>query len=422
MIELVRSGNWQDPEFQGMEEVTIAQNLAAGRGFITPVQPADRIIEQPSAYASPGYPYLLAIILKITGKISPDPILPYRIGFIINAIIGALAVVILAVSARGRFGWVGFGWVGLLTAFWPTLIKGEMRLWDTAFGLLAVAVGVALIISRESRGRSLARWILVGMLCGLLTLFNPITAPFLAMALLIDSLRMDGRRRALSGLMLAGMVWALCLMPWMVRNAVVFHRFIPIRNTFGYTLWVGNLPDVDGTIDKVYSHSPFDNPALREEFWAMGEDAYMQEKQRQALKQIREDPSRFVGNCVQRIRLYWLGNISRPSQIFKITFPMTFGVNLLKAIINSLLLVLAVLGSFLWKGSPAIKWGCWFGILSMSLPYCITHVSPFYRALIDSILITLSAAFAARIFGWKQPCGESGCAKIINKTKSIADN
>src|SRR3989339_150894 len=106
MIELVRSGNWQDPEFQGMEEVTIAQNLAAGRGFITPVQPADRIIEQPSAYASPGYPYLLAIILKITGKISPDPILPYRIGFIINAIIGALAVVILAVSARGRFGWV----------------------------------------------------------------------------------------------------------------------------------------------------------------------------------------------------------------------------------------------------------------------------------------------------------------------------
>ncbi len=33
---------------------------------------------------------------------------------------------------------------------------------------------------------------------------------------------------------------AAALSPWLIRNAMVFHRFIPMRDSMGLELWMGN--------------------------------------------------------------------------------------------------------------------------------------------------------------------------------------
>jgi hypothetical protein len=102
---------------------------------------------------------------------------------------------------------------------------------------LTLAVSALLLCARAS-GWSVRRLLSVGLVLGLGCYFRPellLLPPLIALATFEARQWHAAVRAALIPLVLA----ALLLAPWTVRNAVVFHRFIPVRIGIGQNLWEG---------------------------------------------------------------------------------------------------------------------------------------------------------------------------------------
>jgi hypothetical protein len=335
-------------------------------------------------------------LIRVTRLISDDERLPYRLALVVGALVGSIAVGVLALAGERAAGLAGYWTVGLMAAFWPTLITRSGVLWDTPFALLAMALGALLATgSRQWAGPTAAYHVAIGTFCGLATLFNPSVAPFLAVA---TAARLFAQSRHLGPWLIVGGVWLLCLTPWMVRNALVFHRLIPIRANAGLELWIGNLPDTDGSTEDAWSRHPIEDPIERRLVEQLGEGEYMRMKQGQALALIQAAPVQFLQKTGRRILLYWFGNFNRPTEFFGLRFPLLFGINLLKVAINGLLLGLALVGLLSWRPSRE-RWVLAFGLLILPVPYYLTHVHTAYRSLVDPLLCLLAGVCLAQSLG-----------------------
>jgi len=392
LTELGLGGLWRSPlqPEPSEEEVVLAQGLARGWGFVTPVRARDEFSSDPSAYSAPAYPCFLSGLIRLSGIVSESQPLPYRAGLIINALAGAVAVFLMATIVGSIGGWRAFLVMGVIGSFWPTLIRGSLRLWDTAFTVIVIVVGIGLALNPipgHGSRREAAGW---GALWGLCGLLNPITVPFFGLAAVGRLWNPRAAAESTRRVLLLGLVAAATVSPWLVRNAVVFKRFVPIRNTLGYTLWVGNLPGSDGTVDTIYKRSPFDNMDERQILRPMGEDAYMRMRSADGLRNIRAEPGRFIRLSFHRLDLLLFGNSRKPTRLFGYSFPMISGVNVVKVVLNVTLFALAIWGSIRWGCWRGVTI-CWIGLTLMALPFVVTHVSPNYRVYLDPVLLVLAA-------------------------------
>jgi hypothetical protein len=372
LLQVVLNGDWLEPlNGQPTEEVQIAQHVAEGQGFATPFGAETSSGRSPSA-------------------VSDDRRLPYRIALVLGALSGSIAVGILALAGERAAGLAGFWVVGLLAAIWPPLVSQSGVLWDTPFTLLAMTLGVLLATgSPRWAGPPAGFHVILGGFCGLATLFNPIVAPFLAVA---TATRLAAEGRRLQPWLIVGGVWLFCVTPWLVRNALVFHRLIPIRANMGLELWIGNLPGTDGTSEGAWHRHPVEDPIEQQLVEQLGEGDYMRMKEGQALALIRAAPRRFLQKTGRRILLYWFGNFGRPTNLFGLTFPLLLGINLLKVAINGLLIGLALGGLLDWQPLQG-RWALALGLLILPVPYYLTHVATTYRTLVDPLLCLLAGVF-----------------------------
>lgn len=385
-------GSWRDPlRNEPTEEVVLAQRIAEGRGFVCPYQSPGVAVDHPSAHSPPAYPYLLAGLIRAARLVTADPLAPYRAALLVSVLVGSLVVGVLAVVGQRALGGAGFWGAGLLLAVWPTLLRTSGVLWDTPFALLGIALGMLVATSPWPSPGRIPSALLAGAGAALFTLFNPLVAPFLAVALLARGVAGAGLRRGLPYLLAAGAAWLVCLAPWLVRNAVAFERFIPVRNNFGLELWMGNHPEADGTTESANRRHPINDREERRLVDEVGEDAYVRSKSALASKDVRAEPGAFARKTFRRVGLYWFGDTSKPTSLFGRVVPGLFGVNVVKILLNSLLVSLAVLGTRRWGAWP--RWLAWFGILTLPLPYYVTHVSPIYRAVVDPLLCLLAGLY-----------------------------
>jgi hypothetical protein len=102
----------------------------------------------------------------------------------------------------------------------------------------------------------------------------------------------------------AGAIVLFCV-PWTVRNFAVFHHFIPLRSPLGLQLWLGNNDQVRDDFSG-WLH-PIDNIAERAKYVRMGEVAYMNEKQREAIRWMLSHPGREVALFKDRLIATWAG-------------------------------------------------------------------------------------------------------------------
>jgi hypothetical protein len=393
---MLQRGAWADPlAGEPTEEIRIAQALAQGLGFVSPFRLSDSPPLNPSAISPPGYPYLLAGLIRMVSPVAADPRAPFRAAMILGILIGGLAAVMTAVVAARSQGLSAFWFVGLLCAFWPTPVTESHHLWDTPVVMLTVAFGLLLATAQDveaTPGRAMA----VGLALGLLTLFNPGPAPFLLVCLVLGLFVGRPFRRAVELAAIACFVWFLCLVPWQIRNQAAFGRFVPLRHGLGLELWLGNQHDADGTSRSAHARHPLDHPGERALVNALGDDAFMQRKEREARALIGSDRRRFAELTVRRITLFWLGDLSRPTWYAGMRFPLIAGVNVLKLSANLALLACALGGYLLWRSRPG-RLAALSGLLLLPLPYYPTHVDPHYRVCVDLILCLLAGILAASV-------------------------
>jgi len=189
----------------------------------------------PLIFYPPVYPYFIAILHRAFGTLAAVKWT--------QAVLGALIV-----PAVGRAGALAFGRrVGLLAAViaavYPDLVWFSVHFWSETLFILFLWWAIERSLAADAT-RSWSIALAAGLFFGLATLTRELAlylAPIVAVWLARPS---PGRwrpsasavRRA--GALLLGTV--LTVAPWTLRNALVFHAFIPVSTMGGLNLWQGN--------------------------------------------------------------------------------------------------------------------------------------------------------------------------------------
>lgn len=400
-------GNIQDPLMvEPTEQVRLASFIAEGHGLITPLLDYEEAKDIPSAICPPGYPYILAGIFKLSALLGLDEVQRALFGQIVNIFVGSFSAVLIALSAFNFAGRRAFWFAGALSAFWPTLVVSSHVLWDTSWSILGTAWGLH-SLSRKELPESGFGWLVSGLLAGLVGLVNPVIAPFLLLVAITRNGLMNLSEHSVVRTFLFGIGISLVILPYIWRNYEVFDRFIPIRNNFGFELWIGNHPGSDGTSETATRVHPMNDAIERTRLRLEGEDRYLRARGEEAFSAIANDPQRFLSLSGQRFLFYWFGDWRVQSEYFGIKFPMFIGVNWIKICFKFSLVLLAALSFFLLPAQGA-RWALWFGVAYFGLPYYFTHVAPLYRAMVDPILCLLAGESLARVFSTKKFLSVSG--------------
>jgi hypothetical protein len=189
----------------------------------------------PSAFRPPGYPYLLAAVYDLTGTAHSTS--RFEVARIASALLstGTVALVGLIACLLWGVGAVALGAMALAAVYPPLITLGDAMLSEPLFTLYVLAAVAAALLARRSPQR--LRWpVLAGATVGLAALTRSngiIVLPAIAAAVWRPS------RREIRPLLSAGAVVAVALLvlaPWMIRDAAVFHRFVPISTEDGITL------------------------------------------------------------------------------------------------------------------------------------------------------------------------------------------
>jgi hypothetical protein len=331
----------------------IASSLVSGAGYSSPW---DNMPVAPSAQQPPLYPLLLAGIFRVFGAYSR---LSAIAGLAVDSVAGAATAVLLRYlgerSLHDPASGVLAAWI---MALWPYEAIISLQLWNQALTALML-VGFLFLLPVIPAERRRNRFGL-GLYGGVTALLNP---SMLAPVVCVFAARFRPTRRALLPL-------AACLLaisPWAVRNFVVFGRFIPLRDNFGFELWVGNHPGLPLRHPMAF-RGAFPAADLRQANF--DEVKFLTQKSQEVKRYIRQRPGEFARRCAWRVWEFWATPV--PAGWLPIS-------------------LLAWVGAvFAWPRDKSF----FLILLTFPVVYYFTHVWPNYRHPIEPVMILL-AAFAA---------------------------
>ena len=358
------------------EQGNVARALVAGRGFGSPF-----VSEQTSAIMPPVYPLIVAGIFEVLGVHTAASIFAVHA---FDCLTNALACIPIFLVARRSFGprvglWAGWAW-----AFFPYGIYfAAAWAWSTHLLMLSL-VWMLWAAQRMEVSPRLRVWAGFGLLAGFAGLCEPsvlVVAPFLLL-LAATRLARAGQRWLAPGLV-ACVVLAATIAPWLIREAVDFHRFIPMRDSMGLELWMGNNGyDTRFTSDQIH---PLHDAAELAAYNRMGELAYMDWKAAQAHAYIAAHRGWYVLMCLRRAVYLWTGYWSfspaylamEPTDPFNVPF-------------QTCLTLLAVAGLVLaWRRAPweAVRYA---GVLFLfPMVYYFSHPEPYHMRTLDPLVVIL---------------------------------
>jgi 4-amino-4-deoxy-L-arabinose transferase-like glycosyltransferase len=292
-----RIHSYDDHMLFGEEMGRVARALATGYGFSDPF----RGHTGPTAWVGPLFPLILAGVFKCFGVFTPAS--AWTI-LTINSLFSALtASAIWEMGARCFNQSVG-RWSAWIWVLYPAAMQYAVRwIWDTSLSTCFFTWAVVMALRLRDQPDP-TRWMLLGLLWALTGLSNPALLIFLP-ACGLWVLAGTGWKSRLAGAALGLAVFCGCYTPWVWRNWVAFHQFVPARGNFGAELYLGNGPGATGLLME-YDH-PIEAPDQLRLYAQMGEIAYAKMRGEQALATIHADPALFLRNTLRRIFFFWGG-------------------------------------------------------------------------------------------------------------------
>ncbi|HET7107359.1 MAG TPA: glycosyltransferase family 39 protein [Candidatus Acidoferrum sp.] len=283
---------------------SVAAALAQGQGFCCVFhQPTG-----PTAWLAPVYPLFLSAIFKLFGTFT---VASFYAAAFFNCVFSALVcwpLFYAALRIGNRATAAAAGWIW---AVFPSgiLIPFEW-IWDSSLSAL-LAIGLlfaTLRLADDPRRRNL---IFYGLFWGFCLLVNPALGSVFPFMLLWIYLRMNASHfERLRHLALVVCLAVLVCLPWTIRNAVRFHRLIPVRSNFPFELWIGNNPIYDPHSRQVNRITRFEEVRR---YSQLGETAFLEEKGRAASQFIRTHPALTAQLAGRRAVAIWMGT-SNPWQ------------------------------------------------------------------------------------------------------------
>ena len=280
------------------EQGNVASSLVAGHGFGSPFQS-----DQPSAIMPPVYPLIVAVFFRLFGVHTAHSILAVHI---FDCVINSLACIPIFLLARRNFGERVGRWSAWAWALFPYGIYFSAA-WAWSTHLLLLGLCWLLYLSQKlEESPSLKLWAGFGLLAGFTGLCEPSVLAVVPFVMLLCAVKLarSGQRWLMPGLV-ASLALAAAISPWLIRNEMVFHRFIPMRDSMGLELWMGNNGDtVRFTSDELH---PLHDTNELADYNRMGELQYMDHKAQQARAYIGAHRQWYAWMCARRVVYLWTG-------------------------------------------------------------------------------------------------------------------
>jgi len=364
------------------EPGNIAASLASGKGFSSPF----RVETGPTAWLTPVYPFLLAGVLRGFGA---GTFASFVAAAGLNVVFSTLTVVPIWFAGR-RIGSRDVGAIAAwLWALFPNAIKLPVEsMWDASLAALLAACILWATLELVDSPR-VWDWYAYGLLWGLTLMTSPTLLSLLPF--LLGWLAYRSRRRA--WVAVAAGAAALCCVPWTIRNYHALHAFVPLRSVVGLTLWLGNHDQSRG--EWPGRLHPINNSVERERYIALGEIAYMQEKEHEALQFMAEHPWDEARACWYRFVVMWTGGSAHPLDDFLDTDSWSFRGILLFNVLASIGALAGAVTLFGARSPYAFPLATF--PLVFPMVYYFTLASARYRHPMDPIILLLAAVAVERI-------------------------
>ncbi len=299
------------------EMANIGYALSLGHGFSDPWG----LITGPTTWTAPVYPWIVFLVFKMCGAYTTASA---WVLVTFNSVFSALTCWTIYRIARRLFServalWSGWIWVFFpLAIYWPVT-----WIWETALSAFLMSLLFLATLEMDGDDR-LSHWLGFGLLWGIAALTSTAVLVWLPFAgcWLAYRLYRSGKRFVVPVLVSALMFW-VTISPWLVRNYVVFHKFILIRGEFGSELRAGNNPKAQG--EWVREYRAGNNRELFDEFVRIGEVADNDKQGQLAREWIEQNPGRFVSLTARRFVYFWIGP---PNSDLKVLRPLIIFLSL----------------------------------------------------------------------------------------------
>jgi hypothetical protein len=289
----------------GWEMGRVARSLATGHGYgnVFSDHPSG-----PTAWVTPLYPLILAADFRLFGVYSA---LSAWVILAFDSLLNALMVRTTWEIATRCFNRKVAVWSAWIWALYPAAMQFAVKwIWETTLTaflfscILVLALRMRNVGGTPEEGENAAsagRWAVFGLLWGMATLSSASIAVFLPLCGLWIAGGFSGLWRQAPRIALAAAVYLACILPWTIRNTLVFHHFVPMRTNFGAELWADNLPGGNGMV----MGSPVALASEEVLLDRMGEYDYCRWRGRIAMARIREDPKPYLQLSLRRCYFFW---------------------------------------------------------------------------------------------------------------------
>jgi len=370
------------------ETGNIAYSLAAGHGFSSPYWQETG----PTAWLTPVYPVLVAGVFRVFGIHTPHSFFAI---VLLNMSFSAAACVPIFYAGKRMAGLAAGAGAAWLWAIFPNAVIIPYEwVWDTSLAALLVATILWATLELADT-ESLRAWCGYGLLWGFALMTNPSLGSLLPVLLGWAAYRAwkEGRLRPSRPLLACGIA-VLCCMPWTARNYLAFHRFIPLRSNFPFELWLGNNEQFDEQSQVVPAADP-ERAEIRS-YIRMGETAFMQDKWRRSIAFIETHPRLEIILFCRRFVSTWTG-MEKPIEGFRDAESPLVRLVLIS---NTLAAIGALCGiAVLIRRRDPYAFPLATIPIVFPAVYYVTHTSLRYRHPIDPVIMLLTAAAVAGIFG-----------------------
>lgn len=362
------------------ENGTLAGALATGHGYSDPYPFFGH--SGPSALMPPVYPFLLAAIFKIFGLYTKASAV---VALLINCLFPALAVLPVYSIAAKCFSPRVASWSAWLWALFPYNIYWSAAFpWSTTLEIFCLVALILYALNLESTTR-LGLWLGFGLLWGFSALNDPSVLSALPVVagwpICTNTIRGNSWKLPAAVAALAAIIVPA---PWVVRNSMVFHRPVFIRDTFWVAFRISNTTNSIHWEDD--SAVPAHNPSELAEMARLGELNYMDAKREQSLAFVREHPGLFVRLTLRKIVFIWTGFWSLRKDYLALE-PYDFA----NIPLSTLLTILTLLGlRKMFREAQPHRWLFLLILLIFPLVYYFTDPLLRHRGPLDPLVVMLS--------------------------------
>ena len=176
-----------------------------------------------------GWPLQIAILYSIFGKNNVDAVLIY------NLIISSLTILLFYLIAKNLFNTNIALISSLIVSLNPIFILSSSRATTETNFLFFLMLAIYFFI-KSSKTHKVKFYILFGGIIGFTSLVRPVAFLYIFVLLFLLFIVRKFQKKLIISLI----SFLIVLSPWIIRNYIVFHSFIPMTNMSGLVFLQGN--------------------------------------------------------------------------------------------------------------------------------------------------------------------------------------